>query len=156
MDIAVTFTAGPDGLQRADWAVQNGDLALDLGLRSRAAVSLFSDARAAADDALPDGSNDRRGWWGDLPLPGEDADPIGSRLWLLARATATEANRLRAEAYARDSFAWAVRSGVAAAVEASAVFAGARADQARLTVTLRRAAGATAGDPRFEFLWSNS
>lgn len=156
MDIAVTFAAGPDGLQRADWAVLAGDIAADDGLRSRVANSLFVDGRAAADDATPDGTDDRRGWWGDLPLAGEAESPIGSRLWLLSRATATEANRLRAEAYARDALAWAIDAGICAAVEATASFAGARGDQLRLTVTLRRAAGAQGADPRFDFLWSNS
>lgn len=151
MDIALTLGTGPDGMPRADWSMAGGDLAADTGLRSRVAVSLLTDAVAAADDELPDASGDRRGWWGDITAGDDDAPPIGSRLWLLARQKRTETVRLRAESYAVDALAWATARGVADSVAASAEFAGERQDQLRLTVTLSRGAEP---DERFDALWS--
>src|SRR4051812_18257550 len=44
-------------------------------------ISLFTDAAADTDDAIPDGSGDPRGWW---------AGAIGSKLWLRQREKATQ------------------------------------------------------------------
>ncbi|MGX9966062.1 phage GP46 family protein [Roseomonas sp. F4] len=156
MDIALSITAGPDGLQAVDWSVLGGDLATEAGLRSAVIVSLFTDRTAAADDVLPDGTDDRRGWWGDLPIEGQAEDPIGSRLWLLAREKASEATRQQAEASAEEALAWMVTSQAAAAVEASASYDGDRGDQLRLVVTIRRQTEQSPADPRFEFLWSRT
>lgn len=156
MDIALSATVGMDGMQAVDWGIAGGDIVTDDGLRSRVFVSLFTDATAAADEVIPDGTDDRRGWWGDMPVAGEDAAPIGSRLWLLAREKATEVVRLRAESYAREALAWMVEMGVAAAVDVAAVFAGDRGDQLRITVTIRRQTVANPADPRFEFVWSRT
>jgi phage gp46-like protein len=141
-------------LARADIAVAKGDLVADAGLRTAVLISLFTDALARPDDDIPDGTDDRRGWWGDTPIEGEAADPIGSRLWLLVRAKRTEETRRRAEAYARDALAWMVADGVAAAVDASAIWAGDRGDQLRLTVVVeRRVAGRTARE-EFTLQWN--
>lgn len=141
-------------LARADIAVANGDLVRDDGLRTAVLISLFTDTLARPDDEIPDGTDDRRGWWGDTPVDGETADPIGSRLWLLARAKRTEETRRRAETYARDALAWMVTDGVAAAVAVSAVWAGDRGDQLHLTVTIeRRSAGRTARE-EFTVQWN--
>ena len=65
-------------------------------------ISLFTDRLAAADDVIPDNTNDRRGWWGDL---GEDF-LIGSRLWLLARAKLTSDVPLKCKDYITEALAW--------------------------------------------------
>lgn len=153
MDIALQVDAGGDGLPRLDWTMSGGDLAADRGLRSRVATSLFTDALAATDDAIPDGTDDRRGWWGDLPVGEDDAAPIGSRLWLLSREKVTETTRLRAEAYAADALAWMLDRGIAQRVDVAASWGGDRGDQLRIAVTL---SPAPAGDPRFVFAWSRS
>lgn len=153
MDIALQIAGGADGPPRIDWAMAGGDLAADAGLRSRVAVSLFSDALAATDDPIPDGTDDRRGWWGDLPTDQDDAAPIGSRMWLLAREKATAVTRQRAEAYATEALAWMLDRGVADAVDVTATWAGARGDQLHIAVALRRGASA---DPRFVFQWDRS
>ncbi len=141
-------------LARADIAVAKGDLVADAGLRTAILVSLFSDALARPDDEIPDGTDDRRGWWGDTPVEGESADPIGSRLWLLARAKRTEETRRRAETYARDALAWMVTDGVAAAVTVSAAWGGDRGDHLQLLVTIeRRSAGRTARE-EFTVQWN--
>lgn len=141
-------------LARADVAVAKGDLVADAGLRTAVLISLFSDALARPDDEIPDGTDDRRGWWGDTPVEGETADPIGSRLWLLARAKRTEETRRRAESYARDALVWMLTDGVAAAVDVSATWAGDREDQLRLVVTIERRSGGRTAREEFSVQWN--
>ena len=75
-------------------------------------ISLFTDAAAGPDDAVPDTSGDPRGWW---------ADPtIGSKLWLLARAKRTPQNLRLAIAYIRQALGWLTTDGVASAVDVAA------------------------------------
>lgn len=71
-----------------------GDLVAENTLRTAVILSLFLDRRADDDDVLPNGSNDRRGWWADTVAPMTEygiggglasGDRIGSRLWLLSR-----------------------------------------------------------------------
>jgi len=101
----------------------SGAIAREDGLRTAILLSLFLDARAGAEDPLPDPLNrDRRGWVGDALAP-TAGDRIGSRLWLLAREKQTEATRLRAEIYAREALAWMVEEGLARAVSVSASWA---------------------------------
>lgn len=101
--------------------VEDGDLAHENGLTSSVLVSLFTDRLSEADDFIPDGTDDRRGWWGDLvPVGDLEDDQIGSRLWLLAREKQTTETRLRAEEYARESLEWMIEDGVAASVDVEA------------------------------------
>lgn len=139
---------------RADLSIAPPDLAADAGLRTAVMISLFTDALARPDDVIPDGTDDRRGWWGDLPLDGGEDDPIGSRLWLLAREKRTEATRRRAEAYAQEALAWLVKDGVAAAVSVSAAWAGDRGEQLRLLVTVSRRADGKIANEVYAMTWS--
>jgi len=87
-----------------DWLLSGAALDTTRELVTAVAVALFTWASAEADDALPAGDGDRKGWWGDheaLELHG--GWPIGSRLWLLVREKQTEATRVRAEAYIREA-----------------------------------------------------
>lgn len=52
-------------------------------LNNAITISLYTDARASDDDALPDSSEDKRGYWGDIDLA--DNESLGSKLWLLGR-----------------------------------------------------------------------
>ena len=61
-DLALHFAPGA---WSADLSILGGDLATDDGLRTAVIISLFTDARARADDPLPEADADRRGWWGD-------------------------------------------------------------------------------------------
>lgn len=100
---------------RGDWQVSGGALASGDDLTTAVLISLFTDRRANADDVLPDGSTDRRGWWGDL-----DQDvPIGSRLWLLSRSKLTPAVALTAKGYINEALRWMLDDGVAAAINTS-------------------------------------
>lgn len=96
-----------------DWLLQStGTLDETEELATAVKVALGTDGLADADDQLPglEDDTDRRGWWGDL-----DAAfiwggwPIGSRLWLLRRASIVEAasplgaTLVRAEDYTREA-----------------------------------------------------
>jgi len=102
---------------RGDWVVVGADLVAGDDLATAVLISLFTDRRAEAEDVIPDGSGDPRGWWGDT---GRDF-PLGSKLWLLDRSKQTEDVRQRAEDYINDCLAWVLDGGIAASltVEAS-------------------------------------
>ena len=102
----------------ADLRVSGRDLLADDSLYTAVVISLFTDARARAEDELPPefDRDDRRGYWGDA-LEGES---VGSRLWLLAREKDTARVRARAEQYAREALAWLVSEGLARAVDVTA------------------------------------
>jgi len=110
-------------------SVEGFDLQGDQGLFTAVVVSLFTDARANADDTLPDeaagqteAEKDRRGWWGDaIREDGDTSGPIGSRLWLLWREKDLPAVIVRAQQYAEESLAWLKALGYVVSVSAAAV-----------------------------------
>lgn len=87
-----------------DWLLDPPGLATDHNLETAVLLSLFTDAAARQDDVIPDGTDDRRGWWGDWQAP--EGIELGSRLWLLAREKSTEETRQRAEEIAAEALAW--------------------------------------------------
>jgi phage gp46-like protein len=89
---------------RGDWLIEPPGLATDHNLETAVLLSLWTDASAHPDDDIPDGTDDRRGWWGNWESPEELM--LGSRLWLLERAKSTEDTRRRAEEYAAEALAW--------------------------------------------------
>lgn len=122
-DLALVWNAA---LGEADLALAGTDLAMDNGLETAVIVSLFTDAPADPGDDIPDGTGDRRGWWGDMPVDaaaqnGTTPDVTGSKLWLLARAVLNPETLARAEKYAKDALAWMIRDGVAGKVTATAI-----------------------------------
>ena len=75
-------------------------------------ISLFTDARASDQDVIPDGTQERRGWW---------ADPaFGSKLWLLKRAALTSDTVQSAKRYAAEALAWMVDEGLASELSVDA------------------------------------
>jgi phage gp46-like protein len=104
---------------RGDWQIQNGDLATGNDLYTAVLISLFTDRVAQAGDIIPDGSNNRRGWWGDVQVDGTVV-PIGSRLWLLSREKQTLQTLNRAISYAREALQWMITDGVAARIDVTA------------------------------------
>ncbi len=131
-DLALTF--GSNG-RDFDVIQQGADLATEDGLRSAVLVSLFTDRRAAEDDALPDGTDDRRGSWQDSYLDRQN-DRQGSRLWLLARAKQTDENATRAREYAEEALAWLIEDGIATAVQVTAEWIRRGLLQMRIRITL--------------------
>ncbi|ENC8725120.1 TPA: hypothetical protein IBV46_003458 [Escherichia coli] len=106
-DIAVIWKQGHGALQ-----LNGADLLTDNTLQTAVIISLFTDRRALASDVIPDGTRDRRGWWGDSFRE----YPIGSRLWLLSREKTLTSVVSRAQAYADEALAWLRQSGVASDV----------------------------------------
>jgi phage gp46-like protein len=145
-DVALVWNADEGS---ADFALAGGGLLLEEGLRTAVIVSLMTDGLARADDDLADGGvpdGDRRGWWGDVPVTGQTARSIGSRLWLLRRAKATEGTRLRALTMAREALAWLVTDGVAERVDVTGRWGGNPPDRLFLTVTITRGGAASIYD----------
>lgn len=101
---------------RGDWRLAGPDLVSGSDLETAVLISLFTDRQADADDVIPDGSGDRRGWWGDLGR----TRPLGSKLWLLERAKQSEQTRLRALDYCREALDWMVEDGIAESVTVQA------------------------------------
>ena len=95
------------------WTGEEIDFGFDADpVESAALISLFTDARVAEEE-LPDGEADVRGFWGDGLAVGTK---IGSRLWLLSREKATpEVLRLH-EDYAREALSWLLDLGLAKSV----------------------------------------
>jgi phage gp46-like protein len=89
---------------RGDWLLDPPGLAAEHNLETAVLLSLWTDASAHPDDVIPDGTDDRRGWWGNWQRP--EAIPLGSRLWLLDREKSTEDTRRRAEEYAAEALQW--------------------------------------------------
>lgn len=111
-DIAITQDT--DG--QFDIALDGPDLAKECGLHSSILISLFTDRQAEPDDVIPDGTDNRRGWW---------ANPkLGSRLWLLDRITATDDVLDRAREYCIEALQWMIDDAIAKNVNAEAEFKG--------------------------------
>lgn len=133
----------------ADLARDGADLATDDGLRTAVIVSLFTDRRAEADDAIPDGSDERRGWWADA-WPEVDGDRIGSRLWLLHREKQLARVLVRAREYAEEALRWLIEDGIASAVRVQAEVV--RQGLLGLRIEIERPSR-TAVEYRFQSLW---
>lgn len=133
MDLALEITDDGAGL---DLALDGADLATESGLRSAVLVSLLTDRRAEADDEIPDGTDDRRGWWADT-WPEVEGDRIGSRLWLLGRAKHLPDTLTRAGEYAEEALAWLVEDGIATAVRVTAAWVRRGVLGLRVSITLQ-------------------
>lgn len=136
--------------QALDVALIDGDLATDDGLRTAVALSLLCDRRAEADDIIPDGTDNRRGWWADA-IADEDGDKWGSRLWLLGREKELPEVRRRAEAYAREALDWLLEDGVATEIDVTAETLG--RDVLWLRPIIKRGDGSRLAD-RYQYVWS--
>jgi phage gp46-like protein len=101
---------------RGDWSIAEGDLVSGNDLQTAVIISLFTDRVANPGDVIPDGSNDPRGWWGDVQIDGS-LSPIGSRIWLLSREKQTQDTLNRAVTYAKEALAWMLTDGVAADID---------------------------------------
>lgn len=116
-------------------------IALEGGMATAVVLSLFTDARAGADDTLPAGQRDRRGWVGAEFLPPPDTaaapeadDDWGSLLWLLTVGKATDDVPARAQFYAREALQWMLRDGLAGRIDVAAYWVRAEAGRQRLAI----------------------
>lgn len=157
-DIALSYNPGSLSF---DYAIVAGDLALDDGIETAVAISLFTDRVAAADDEIPDDSGDRRGWWGDLPSDGttpeaQATDFIGSLLWLLSRAKRTQETLNRARDYGLAALQWMIDDGVAQTVTFAPQYQGDPSVGLMAMPGVIARLGANGGtiDHRFDMVWS--
>lgn len=105
-------------LQGCKMSFAANDVVTSSSLLTAVLVSLFTDARAADDDPLPDPRNDdRRGWWGDATNTALPTDSVGSKLWLLEREKNTVDAVKRGKTYVQEALAWLVSEGVAKSVD---------------------------------------
>ncbi len=115
MDITI-FPLQSGTQQAFDMSIDSGSLVSGGDLRNAVILSLFCDRRAEDDDALPDESGSKRGWWGDALL----GRRIGSRLWLLSREKQLREVVNRAREYAREALKWLLDDGAVDDLEVDA------------------------------------
>ena len=92
-----------------DWLLSGASLQAGDDLQTAVIISIFTDGLAAADDTIPDGSTDRRGWWGD-----QGQYTTGSRLWLLGRSKQTQQVLTAAQDYITQALQWLIDQGIVA------------------------------------------
>ena len=110
-----------DGVEHLNLTGSGGsDLVSGEDLHTAVLISLFTDRRAEASDTIPDGTDDRRGWWGDA---GQDY-LIGSRLWLLNRAKQVPQTLVDAQGYCAEALQWLIDDGVAAKIDVACSWIG--------------------------------
>jgi len=145
-DIALFWN---EDAQVADVTISSGDLAGGSDLGTAVIISLFTSRRARKDDALPDFSGDRKGWFGDNFAEIPD-DEIGSRLWLLSREKMTAETIARAQEYAVEALQWLIDDKVASRVDV--VASRGAIDRLDLDVKIYRLDG-TVRELRFADAW---
>lgn len=100
-----------DTVGYVDISLADRDVERDAGFETAVLLTIGTDRRAENDDILPDKSEYRGGWFGDV-APTIPNDKAGCRLWLLRRAK-TEAEILpRAREYLLDGFKWMLDDGI--------------------------------------------
>lgn len=98
--------------------------ALEAALHTAVIHSLFTDARADRDDALPYNATDKRGWVGEAFIPQHDNNTraYGSKLWLHYYDIATP-QVLKAQRFAaQESLGWLIHTGVVDSIDVTARF----------------------------------
>ncbi|WP_421173746.1 phage GP46 family protein [Aeromonas enteropelogenes] len=127
LDAALVWRDG-----RGTIVVKGGDLLADDSIHTALMISYFTDRRAEEGDDIPDGTNDRRGYWGDAFLP----SPMGSRLWLLSREKQLDDALQKAARYAREAVQWLLDDELVSAIKITATSPAKGALQLTTDVTL--------------------
>jgi phage gp46-like protein len=102
--------------EKGDIEFDGLDFVVDDGLKTAVYISLLTDRRASVEE-IPQGA-DPRGTWSDHF---EDV-PLGSKLWVLARAKQNDQTLQLAEEYALEALQWLVADGVAKSIEVTASY----------------------------------
>ena len=143
-DIAISWI----GFDHGDWSVSDGGITTGDDLASAIYVSLFTDALASSDFTPTDGTQDRRGWWGDSYADPDDGH-IGSDLWQLERSKKTASLLPRAQDMCNAALEWLVRDGIAASVSTVATWQNGKRLALAVTVTKPDATRQT-----FNYAWA--
>lgn len=141
-DIRFALEDGESGVD-----VLQNDIERDAGLETAVSISLFTDRRASKGEVLPDGSGDRRGWWGDVT----QSDEIGSKAWLLGRSKMTPTFYEEYKAHQEEALAWMIADGVVASVTITVVPDG--AEEIDFTVLLVRPENGDSISFRYFYNW---
>lgn len=132
--------------------LQTYSVALEPTIQTAIILSLFTDRRATADDALPAGVSDRRGWVGEAFVG--DGRPWGSHLWLVRAGKSTSDVLERARFAAQEALAWMVETGVATRVVVTAEWvAGTNSERMALRPQIYQGADVA---PVYDVLWAVS
>lgn len=116
---------------------ETGDFLLTDSMDTALVVSLFSDARATADEVQEAGN--RRGWIGDVSA--EVPERIfGSKLWLLEQSPLTTVTAAEARDYATQSLNWLIEDGASEDVSVDATPSNGNID---LSITITAVDGVT-------------
>jgi len=110
-DLAIRFDAGAkrlDLIKALSTSTDNG-FVQEVDIETAVLASIFTWARADADDELPGFDDDRKGYWGD-DFQGRGRK-VGSKLWLLARAVNSAETRNLARVYISDALNWLIEDG---------------------------------------------
>ena len=143
MDIALAY----DPVSKTfDLALADGDLTADSSLQTAVLLSLYCDRRARPEDELPDGSDDRRGWWADI----YNDRPLGSRLWLLSREKELDSVLSRAQEYATEALQWLLDDGIAQSLGVEAIHL--RRGVLQLIVRIQRGDSSVI-ERRYDYVW---
>lgn len=135
-------------LSHGDWVQAGPALQSGGDIVTAVLISLFTDRVARADDEIPDGTGDPRGWWAD-----DAQHPIGSRLWLLGREKQLDSVPQRAQDYCREALQWMLDDGAVARFDISAAWV--RASLLGVEVTAYRKDGTT-NTVKFSAAWNVS
>ena len=126
-------------------------------LQTAIIISLFTDRRADADDALPLNETARRGWLGDEYMAAGfevgEVDAWGSKLWLLYYGKVQQDKLPRARFAAQEALAWMIRNGLASRIEVQALWVGQRADRLAIRPTIFQEENT---QPIYDVLWGTS
>lgn len=126
-----------------DWLFDPDQAALpgSSELATAVLISLFSDATASGDDALPDPDGGKRGWWGGA---------IGSKLWLRQRAKQTPTLLAQVKGDIEAALAWMIADGLAGSIDVTTEYT--RPGMLGASVVIHRANG-TDLSLRFANFW---
>jgi len=111
-----------------EWDLMPSGAGSELSWERLVFTSLFTDARLDSGRPPPDGTADRRGWWGDTYT---DGAPAASTLWAISAGSAPTARAIEDAITA--ALRWAIDDGLADAVAVNTTLDGGRADS---TVTI--------------------
>lgn len=143
-----------------DWALASaaeknnrGGLQAKAGLATSVELALFTDKRCPDDHPLRRfADRDPRGWWGDAVDVREDLgeQELGSLLWLLERAVATDETARWARSFAIDALAPLKAQGAVAKIEVLSEVVDKRIN---LAVLLYARDGSIVFDRKYDLLW---